>query len=247
MKEQIYTIPINEALEEDSECPLCLLRKKCEENAINYTLGPAMMEPDFRIESNEKGYCNRHFEMLSEKQNKLSLALVMETLVKENITELLKFEKGFDNVKKGKGGFLKKSGIREQAEELLKMLKNREDSCLVCEKINFTMSRYIDVFLDMWKTEPEFREKVEASKGFCLVHTRELLERAIKKLSQKDLEVFLTALYEKEKTELMRISDEVHHFTLKFDYRNRDMEWGNAQDAPVRSVEKLAGVLRGSE
>ncbi|MBQ7794894.1 MAG: ABC transporter substrate-binding protein [Clostridia bacterium] len=247
MKEQIYTIPINEAYETDCECPLCLLEKKCEEEAVDYALGAAMMEPDFRMESNQKGYCGKHFEMLNEKPNKLSLALVMETLVAENITELEKFTKKIDDLKKDKCGLFRKSGSKEIVDELCQMLKKREDSCIICDKINYTMGRYTEVFIDMWRTEPEFRSRVEQSKGFCLVHMRKILEAAEKNLSDKQLKEFAVFLYEKQTAQIKRISEEVHRFTLKFDYRNKDMEWGNAQDAPVRSIEKVAGTIRKSE
>ncbi len=247
MKEQIYTIPINEAYETDCECPLCILEKKCEEEAVDYTLGSAMMEPDFRIESNKKGYCRRHFEMLAEKQNKLGLALVMETLVKENIDEIEKFAVRIDALKRDKSGLFKKSGAKETVTELCKLLEKREESCLICDKINYTMGRYVEVLLDMWKTETEFRARVEGSKGFCLVHMRRLLEKAVTYMSDKDLKEFAALMYEKQAAQINRILEEVHHFTLKFDYRNREMEWGNSQDAPIRSIEKLSGVIRKSE
>ena len=153
MKEQIYTIPINEAYETDCECPLCLLEKKSEQDAVEYALGAAMMEPDFRVESNDKGYCRKHFEMMFQKPNKLSLALVMETLVAENIKKLSAFEKKMSA--KGKGGLFKKGP--SAAEELIKQLDEMEKSCIVCDKINYTMERYITVLVEMWKTEPEFR------------------------------------------------------------------------------------------
>ena len=79
MKEQIYTIPVNEAYETDCECPLCFLERKLEQEAVEYELGAAMMEADHREESNNKGFCNRHFEMMFHSGNKLSLALVLDT------------------------------------------------------------------------------------------------------------------------------------------------------------------------
>ena len=83
MKEKIYTIPINEAIEENSECPFCIITKKLETEAIDYTLGAAMMEPDYRILCNEKGFCNHHSSLLFKKPNKLSLALVLDTRFEE--------------------------------------------------------------------------------------------------------------------------------------------------------------------
>ena len=97
MREKIYTIPLNEAYETDCECPLCLLEKKIESEAVEYTLGAAMMEPDFRIESNEKGFCNKHYSMLFSKPNKLSLALVLETHLLELSKSLDSLSNEFEN------------------------------------------------------------------------------------------------------------------------------------------------------
>ena len=56
MKETIYTIPVNDAYNSDLECPLCQLRKRCEDNEIEYYLGPSLMEPDTRkITNNNLG------------------------------------------------------------------------------------------------------------------------------------------------------------------------------------------------
>lgn len=242
MKEQIYTIPINEAMEAETECPLCMLFRKCEEEEVDYVLGAAMMEPDFRIESNKKGYCRRHFEMMFKKTNKLSLALVMETHLAENENQFAEFGKAVEALKDGKQGLFKKNNSKQTASELAQMLKEREGSCVICDKINYTMGRYISVFADMWRTEPEFRKKAEESKGFCLPHTRMLLEVA-DKLPEKDRTEFVVFLYEKQKSELERIRGDVHKFILKFDYRNKDMEWGTAADAPLRSIEKTVGSI----
>ncbi|MCI5604120.1 MAG: DUF6062 family protein, partial [Clostridia bacterium] len=54
---------------------------------------------------------------------------------------------------------------------------------------------------------------------------------------------FIAALYKKQKSELARIQDDIHKFTLKFDYRNKDMPWGTAQDAPIRTIEKISGYI----
>ena len=43
MKETIYTIPINEAFEAQCGCPLCTLRRKLEQDSVEYIMGAAMM------------------------------------------------------------------------------------------------------------------------------------------------------------------------------------------------------------
>ena len=40
MREKIYTIPIHDAFAQDCECPVCVMYRKLEENAIRYTIGP---------------------------------------------------------------------------------------------------------------------------------------------------------------------------------------------------------------
>ncbi len=220
MKEKIYTIPINEAFDEVCECPLCLIEKRLESEAIEYELGAAMMEPDHRELSNEKGFCKRHLETMFEKENKLSLALVLDT-------HLAEVRKKISALKNGKKGLFKKENPT---------ISETVDSCIVCEKIEKTMDRYMDVLVAMYKDEPEFREKFNKSKGFCLYHFEKLLKRA-----KGD---FLKDLIEKEEKELEKINDDIHKFTLKFDYRNRDMEWGTAKDAPIRTVQKLVGYIK---
>ena len=50
MKEQLYTIPVNEAFAVPCECPVCAMRHRLKENAIEFTLGPSYMEDDVRME-----------------------------------------------------------------------------------------------------------------------------------------------------------------------------------------------------
>lgn len=223
MKETIYTIPISEAYETDCECPLCLIEKKLEAEAVEYELGPAMMEPDHRELSNEKGFCNKHYGMLFASENKLPLALVMDT----HIDTARKKVEGMKKIKKS--GILKKARDKESCADMI-------SSCMVCDKIRNTMERYRKVLIEMWKEDNGFREVMAKSKGFCIPHFEQLYQ------ATDDAE-FLTALADLESAELDRIKDDIHRFTLKFDYRNKDMEWGSAKDAPIRTVEKVAGYI----
>lgn len=217
MKEQIYTIPINEAFDEGSDCPMCSILSRIEKEAVEYELGPAMMEPDHRILSNEKGFCKRHLQMMFKNGEKLPLALVLKTHIEEIKKALSNEKSALKKMKKGEIG------------ELV-------TSCVVCDKIEHTMDRYANVLADMWQTEAEFREKFKNSKGFCLAHFEQLA-------SLKGKKEFKKALLKKELTELEKIDEDVHRFTLKFDYRNADMAWDTAKDAPKRAVERLTGFL----
>ncbi|MCI8405010.1 MAG: ABC transporter substrate-binding protein [Clostridia bacterium] len=244
MKEKIYTIPVNEAYDSDCECPLCLLEKKLERETLDYTLGAAMMEPDFRERSNKKGFCNHHFSMLFDMPNKLPLALILETHLDEIRKKTDKMSKLSDKLTLSKSGFFKKSGSADFASALSSLLAQISYSCIVCDKINHTMERYADVLLYMWINDEEFKKKFDRSKGFCLKHMKLLCDTAPKSLNDAQAAQFLFAMFTKQRTELDRIQKNIHKFTLKFDYRNKDMEWGSAQDAPIRTIEKISGYIK---
>jgi len=80
MKETIYSIPINESFElQDGSCPVCRLHNRLIEDSLEYTLSPAMMEPDVRAKTNRRGFCPEHMALLLKRRNRLPLALVLET------------------------------------------------------------------------------------------------------------------------------------------------------------------------
>ena len=49
MKEQLYTIPVNDAFNEPCECPLCKIYDNLEQESIDFMLGPSYMEDDIRM------------------------------------------------------------------------------------------------------------------------------------------------------------------------------------------------------
>ena len=243
MKETIYTIPVNEAYSIDCECPLCELEKKLEKEAVQYSLGAAMMEPDYRILSNEKGYCNRHYNMMFNTENKLALALVLDTHLMEVRKTVEELKKTPELKSHSKIKLIKKGGIYDAIDKISDTLSKTECGCVTCDKINHTMDRYIDVLLYMWANDDEFKEKFTESKGVCLKHFKMLAEGAKSSLKAADVADYLNVLIDKEISELSRIQDDIHKFTLKFDYRNQDMPWGTAKDAPKRTIEKLSGYI----
>ncbi len=79
MKKDITTIPISEVFEPKEGCPICCLRDMLESRLVEYVLGPSMMEPDVRMETNKLGFCSRHYGDLFSQRNKLPLALILES------------------------------------------------------------------------------------------------------------------------------------------------------------------------
>lgn len=254
MKEKIYTIPVTEAFHEECECPLCLLESRLEGEYIDYYLGPSLMEPDCRIDTNKKGFCRRHFELLYNRQeNRLGLALVTDTHIKEQLAKLREAaEAAIASGKAAKtsgsllGSLAGKLGQKgqassSQASALIKLLDDLEKSCTICGRLEYTMDRYLDVIMYLWSNEEEFRKTFSEKKGFCLVHFKLLILAAEKYLNANECRKFLAQLMEQQLENMDRIEKELEWFTKKFDYRYNDAPWGNSKDALPRSIQKLKG------
>ena len=93
MKEQLYTIPVNEAIDKNEECLFCTLNKKVEEDILNYILGPSYMEEDIRSETDKIGFCKKHYSQMYKAQNRLGVALILSTHMKnirQNLNDILR-------------------------------------------------------------------------------------------------------------------------------------------------------------
>ena len=79
MREDICTIPVSEVFEPKDGCPICRMRDTVETRMVEYIMGAAMMEPDVRMETNRRGFCEDHFRKMLGQKNRLSLALMLES------------------------------------------------------------------------------------------------------------------------------------------------------------------------
>lgn len=251
MKEQIYTIPVNDAFSQPCECPVCSLERDLENDSISFMLSAALMEPENRVATNQKGFCRRHFAMLYEKkENVLGVSLIIETHIQHQLEEyrnlIKKNAKGIEadtkmNAVKNIAGNIGKASTKTTkfVDEAVTFLNDLDDKCEVCERIDRIMERYSDVILWMYFKDTEFREKVKAGKGFCLPHYKLLMSTAKKQLSPKQCAIFITDINILMENNLDRILDEIQWFSQKFDYRNKDASWKNSKDAVPRAIEKF--------
>lgn len=239
MREQIDTIPVNEAFEAGDECPFCYLQRQAEQKAIRYTIGPgaSYMEPDVREVTDRKGFCAAHMKKLYDYGNALGNALIMQTYYVGMIKELDRQIEEFSMPEK-KPLFGKKKPKEENS--LLQWAKSKESTCFLCEKIEYNMQRYYATFFHLAKDE-EFRRKVEGSKGFCMHHFAELLEAAKEKLPNAQREWFYKTLLPLMRDNLARVQADLDWFVEKFDYRNASADWKNSKDAVPRAMQKLRG------
>lgn len=226
MKEHIYTIPLSEALEQNCSCILCTLEEKLEEQAVEYFLGPSMMEPDSRELTNKKGFCRRHMNMLYEKKNRLSLALMLETHVKE-------LEKNITVAKKA-GVFSKDTAAALTGDSILNITK----SCALCDKLNAQMKDAAGNIAYLWDKDEDFRKRFESSQGLCLEHTALAAKVCDGEISGKKKDLYLSILINKQKEKLSALYDNLHGFTLSFDYRNANKELTTEEKESVHTAVK---------
>ena len=239
MKEKLYTIPIHDAFHEDCECPLCAMYKQLEEDALRITMAGYMVD-DQRMESNKTGFCEKHIKMLLTKQDRLGVALMLDTHM-ENVIRNLE-EQRPEIVKKSLFG--KGKDCKNPVTEYANTVSN---SCFVCDKIEHTFQRYLETICYLYKKESDFRNELLSIKGFCTKHYGMLYQAGIEQLSGKMQESFLQDIKTVYIENMKRVKEDLDWFIQKYEYRFKDEPWKNSKDAVERSLVKLNSVLEKKE
>ncbi len=222
MQDSIYTIPISEVFEPKDGCPICRMRDMLETRGIDYIMGAAMMEPDVRIETNRLGFCKLHYDKMLQQKNRLSLALMLESHLKEIQ------EKGIKQyIPASSGGLFKK-----------KERSKPEETCFVCSKIQWAEERFFDTILKMYGQSEEFRGLFREQEKLCFPHYQELCAFASERMNKKLLPDFLKDTGSLCQKALDELGKDVSHYCKMFDYRNTGAEadWGNSRDSIERAI-----------
>lgn len=151
MQDSIYTIPVSEVFDPKCGCPICAMRNMLENRCIEYIMGAAMMEPDVRIETNKTGFCKEHFDKMLKARNRLSLALMLESHLAE-VREKIMDAKSLNNL-------LDKSSKAKKVSKI-------NNSCYVCDKIDWRWSACWEPFTGCMKTNEAF-EIYLPRRNFC--------------------------------------------------------------------------------
>ena len=242
MKEQLHTIPITEAMENAGECPFCYIERKTEEHALDFVLGhgASYMEADIRDMTDKAGFCRPHYKKMFDYGNALGNAWILKTYYYNLELQLDKEFQKFKPASSKKGLFSVKNQ-NSSANSLANWIDNKEQSCFICESVNKTFRDYMDTFFRIYKKEPDFRDKIKNSKGFCLSHFKLLCLDADAKLNQTELAEFYEFVLPLMKSNIHRIYEDVAWFIEKYDYRNKDADWKNSKDAIQRAMQKAKG------
>ena len=223
MEDKLYSIPVKEAFEIDCECPICKMYQSIEKSEIEFTMGPSYMEYDVRFQTDEKGFCDRHVSQLYHFNNRLGLALIMNTHLERARKDIGKLS----DVKGG--GFFKKKDYSE----LVNYIEKLNNSCFVCDRVNNIFDRYIATIFHLYKNDKEFVKLYEASKGFCTKHYGILVKKA---------EEFMDVTNKLYMDNMERVNGDVSWFIDKFDYRFKEEPWKNSKDSLPRTIIKTNSI-----
>lgn len=241
MKEKLYTIPLNDAVNAQDECPFCFIERKVEQDLLDYVLGSgsSYMEADMRELTDKAGFCRMHFKKMFDYGNTLGNAWILKTHYKQMTQEM---KKSFDSFKPGKpSGILKMKKESDAVNSVAEWIRKKEDSCYICGQYKETYERYLDTFFYLFTKDDAFREKIRNGKAFCLPHFGDLIEAADKTLSAKELPDFYQMMFPLMERNMNRLTEDVAWMVEKFDYRNKDADWKNSKDAIQRGMQKLKG------
>lgn len=223
MREDICTIPINDVFLPRDGCPLCRMRDMLESRSTQYITGAAMMEPDVRIKTNEKGFCHRHFGMMLKCGTRLSNALILESHLDKLKTELMpKDVKGKPDKKK------------------IAAIRTLQKTCFVCEQVDWGMAHMYQTIFSSYATDAEFKALYNDQQFICMEHYADLISAAANRgIPSKILPEFYSDTAKLAGGYLETLKGDVTHFCSMFDYRSKGQDWGNSKDAIERSIEFL--------
>ncbi len=230
MQENICSIPINDVFLPKDRCPMCRMRDMLEERKAEYITGSAMMEPSVRVQTNQQGFCFRHFEMMVRLGKRLSNALILESHLQE-ISEQ----------------FIPKTAPKKPDKKKMAGLDALIHDCFICRDLKQNMENMVRIVHAMWISEPEFRQLYSQQQYICLEHFYLLMN-----VDQKGLGKNYQSFYEETSRltggYLEKLREDVHHFCSMFDYRNSGSNnFSGTKDSIERSIEFLTGGVIESE
>ena len=215
---------ILEKFQEDCECPLCEIQKIVEEQFLHEFLNDAVMEDNTRIAVGKLGFCQKHFDMLLERPNKLSVALQIDTWLEVN-----------------QGLYSNVTCNGAKAKKLADTLDKSLNTCAICNFLEDSMRKYYKTIAQMFVREDDFYKKLISCKGFCMHHYAELLRYSSS--AGMGAKQYVSLISDTQARNLKRIRNELKEFCDKHDYRNALKPLGNAEHALPKVRNKIYGEI----
>ncbi len=241
MKEKLYTIPLNDAVNAGDECPFCYIERNVEQDLLDYVLGSAAsyMESDTRAETDKYGFCREHIRKMYDYGNTLGNGWILKTHYRKVIGEMQAQFKKYSPAKVSFKERLSKPDALKNP--VAQWIREKDCSCYICNQFEKMYERYLDTFFYLYKEDSEFRNKVDNSKGFCLHHFGDVCEYGEIHLTDKEKADFYPRMFKLMEDNMERLYGDISWLIEKFEYQNKDADWKNSKDAVGRGMQKLRG------
>ncbi|MBO5020349.1 MAG: hypothetical protein J6D52_06775 [Clostridia bacterium] len=224
MRDDICTIPVSEVFEVNDGCPICRMRDTIEHRIIDYIMGDAMMEPDVRIETNRVGFCEKHYNDMLSHRGRLQLGLMLQTHIDEINKNV--FTKNI---------FVSPSKKGERAAKI-------SETCFICDKIEYGLSRMISTIYRIYEKERDFRELFDNQPMFCLPHYERLMAGIDKKEMRSYGNEFAKSLTRITSEHSKSLYKDLSDYCAMYDYRANKEE---VSKECKESVERTIAFLNG--
>ena len=234
MKYELETIPVWDAYKTKAECPICFLFNKSEEEYIRFYVGNSVMVPEIRVQVNRIGFCKTHYPKLLNGGNRLGLSLITHTHIKET-------RKKFTLVLNAKKI---KSKLEKKITQLAKSIKDQQNNCIICQKLEDRINRYTYTIVQLWKTNKDFNIIFSNSTGTCLTHEINLLQMASVFLTRQHLQNFVTDLLKLQDDSWDSIEEDLLALINNFDYQSNKNSSQKLKSSIDRAINKLLGKGR---
>lgn len=240
-KEKLYTIPLNDAVNANDECPFCYIERQIEQDLMDFVLGSgsSYMEADIRDMTDRAGFCRAHFKKMFDYGNALGNAWILKTHYMRTMGEMKKVMDKYTPAKIGLKERMKKPVDRMNS--VSAWIAEREEKCYICNHFKQDYDRYLDTFMNMYDKDRDFKNRIDSSKGFCLTHFGDLCEYAELHMSERDKSSFFNNMFKLMEDNMERVSGDVAWMIEKYDHVNKDADWKNSKDAVQRGMQKLKG------
>lgn len=245
MKEKLYEIPLNDAIDADDECPFCYVERKTEQELMDFVLGScaSYMESDTREATDQAGFCRSHQKKMFDYGNAVGNGWILKTYYKKTLKDM---KEQFKHYTPGKTSLKDRiMGKYKDGNPISEWIEDREKTCYICDRFEALYERYIATFFHLYKKDEAFRNKLVRGKGVCLHHFRHLCNGADKYLNDAERSEFFPMIFEVMEKNIERVSEDVDWFIEKFDYLNKDADWKQSKDAVQRGMQKIRGGYPG--
>ena len=232
MKDHLETAPVIDAVRAHAGCPICILRNQIERQSVERYLGGAVMEPDIRLKTNAAGFCRMHHQQLMALKDYHGYALMMQTRLKEVINNL---EPSLQKLSSG-GVFERKNARLARS-----LAMSSSSRCLVCEGLEDTINRYMDIFMKLYREDTAFRRDFAECSGICLIDLPLVLDRAESGLPPQLRRTFLECVSKQTLNGLNTAQQDLDALCSSFHYGSPEKDNPRIHSALERAVNLLRG------